>query len=300
MLFVLILIVMDQVVGTIISTLAKKQARDNRIGLLLDEQINSEVVIIGSSRALNNYSPSIITKKSGLSCYNLGVSGSNILFHETILDLVLSSKIKPKVIIYNIDDYGAFFNVEGIIYRKDVLFPYVENPIINRELCEQLDKKYYATYVSKTYQQNINFINAVKYLVYGREAADYKTTNFDDFGSNLLVQRPEDHIPVFLETERKVTDFTTDSSLVGAFKRIQDKCKLNNIKLIMCLPPLYAKKTFGFKNLVEHYIIKETTLIDFSDLKAEQTWFFNSDHMNIQGAEKYSELVSFELKKVIQ
>lgn len=296
LLFFAILIVADQVVGRVISVLAKKQTRDDRIGQLLDGKINADIAIIGSSRALNNYSPAIISKQTGLTCYNFGVSGSSILFHEVIFDLILQQEHKPKLIIYNLDDRGILFAVDGIVHRKDVLFPYVDNAIVNRNICEQLKKRHFATYLSETYRQNVNFFNAMKYLAYGRENPDYKTTNFDDLGSNLLIQRPGDPIPLFIETEYDVSTMTLDSSYIEAFKQIQLKCKQNNVKLVLSLPPLYAKNSIGFKELIIKHSIEGVELLDFRDKMQDSSYFFNPDHMNRKGAVVFSEILAKEIK----
>lgn len=297
LLFVIILIVSDQVVGRVISMLAKKQNRDNRIGLLLDGKINADIAIIGSSRALNNYSPDIISKQTGLSCYNFGVSGSNILFHETMLDLILQQDHKPQILIYNIDDRGVLFAVDGIVYRKDVLYPYVDNSLINRKVCEQLKKRYFATFLSETYRQNVNFINAVKFIVYGREKVDYKTTNFNETGADLLEMRPGDAAPLFIHKKYDLLAMKQDTAYVGSFKRIQEKCRQYNIKLVLSLPPLYAENTPGFKELVLSKVSENVELWDFTDKMQEASYFFNADHMNRQGAEVFSGMVATKLKQ---
>ncbi|MBL0339794.1 MAG: hypothetical protein IPP71_02095 [Bacteroidetes bacterium] len=238
-----------------ISSLSKKQIRDNRIGLLLDGKVDAEIVVVGSSRALNNYDPQVISKMTGKKTYNFGVSGSNILFHENIIDLLLNSKNKPETIIYNIDDYGALFENSNIIYRKDVLFPYVDSPLINEMIAGQLKKPLIATFFSKTYRQNVNFINGIKFLVYGRENPDYKTTNFDELGANLLVHRPQDPIPVFNTVGYDISGFSQVPEYVIAFKNIQMKCRANNVKLILSLPPLYAASSKGFKEMIVHHIL---------------------------------------------
>ncbi len=126
-LFFCVLIVGDTVIGNALSVYAKKEKHDHRIEWLLDKKINAEILIIGSSRANNNYSPEVIMNQTGHTCYNLGMSGTNIVFHETILDLVLMNPNKPKLIVYNIDDYVSLYDIKNVVYRKDFLFPYVDH-----------------------------------------------------------------------------------------------------------------------------------------------------------------------------
>ncbi|HMT28234.1 MAG TPA: hypothetical protein PKD91_03030, partial [Bacteroidia bacterium] len=272
------------------------QTADDRIGKLTNGEIITDIAILGSSRALNNYSPEVISKVTGLKCYNFGVSGSDILFHETVLDLILSQPHKPKIIIYNLDDRGIFFTFDGIVYRKDVLYPFVDNAIVNKNVCQQLHKWTFATYLSKTYRQNVNFINSMKYLVYGKELPDYKTTNFNSFGANLLEQRAGDPIPAFLHPNYDLSVLIPDSAYLQSFQRIQEKCKLNNIKLILSLPPLYADNTPGFKELILSKKFNEVEFWDFTSYMQDSSNFFNPDHMNRKGAEIFSGMVANKIK----
>lgn len=287
----------DQLVGSFISHFAIKQTRDNRIGLLLDKKINSQIYIIGSSRALNNYSPEVISKITGKSCFNMGVSGSNIIFHELVLDLILESAKKPELIIYNIDDFGTLYKMDAVVYRKDVLYPYVDNGTINRSICEQTGKNEIASILMKSYRQNVNFINSLKYLAYGQEATDYKTTNFDKNGANILVQRPEDRIPTFAASRLPDKPKQFDESNVEAFNRIQKKCLDNNIKLLLSLPPLFTYETKGFESEVRSQMVDGVTLVDFTGQLRDSSYFFNRDHMNKKGALVFSEMVGNEINK---
>lgn len=297
LIFVAILITSDQIIGTAISYFAKMQVRDNRVGLLLENKINGQVYIVGSSRALNNYSPEVISKIVGKRVYNLGVSGSNIIFHEAMVDLILQSKTKPVLIIYNVDDYGALFKNDNIIFRKDVLYPYVDNSFINRKISAELNKPLIATFLCKTYRQNVNFISALKYLAYGREKPDYKTTNFDEYGSNLLVQRPNDPIPHF-DKGYDISGSTQMAEYSAAFENIQMQCRANNVQLILSLPPLYKTKTQNFKEMILGHTFPGTTLLDFTDEMQDSTYFFNPDHMNRKGAILFSTKVAENIKKL--
>ncbi len=300
LLFFILLVVADRFIGAAISKLAQAQIRDNRVGLLIDKKIDADIYIIGSSRALNNYNPAIITQYTGKSCYNLGVSGSNVNFHETMLDLVLQNSSKPGMIIYNIDDYGTLFTMEGVIYRKDVLYPYVDNDLVNKKVSHELDRNIIATKVSDSYRQNFNFINALKYLAYGREATDYTTTNFDSLGANLLVQRPGDKIPVFGRRKFELPTHQLDSVRVSAFRRIQQKCLSNNIQLVLVLPPLYTKPSAFFRQQVKKQGLPGAHWMDFANQMQEASYFYNTDHMNKVGADIFSHKVGGKLKEIFR
>lgn len=297
--FILLLFCIDLTLGYGISYFAKKQKHDNRVELILNNQIKADIIILGSSRALNNYNPQIISAITGKTCYNLGVSGSTVLFHETILDLLLSQQTKPKYIIYNIDDYGLLYEVDGIAYRTDILMPYVDNDIINKQVCKQLNKPLWATNICQTYKHNINFINALRFLIYGKEDADYKTTNIDSLGANIIVQREIDTVPNFLQ-KRKLPIKPQNTAFINSYISIQQKCSANGIKLILCYPPLFAKSMKGFKQSIEKVTTAELLVLDYSELFNDATFFFNPDHLNQTGANKFSNKLADKIKQHIQ
>ena len=298
LLLVAMLVAGDWITGVVISDLARKQARDNRIGLLLDDKINSDIIILGSSRALNNYDPAVIDSVTGMSCYNLGVSGSNVLFHETMLGLVLSRKQLPELIIYNVDDYGALCKMDGIIYRKDVLYPYVDEPIIGDAICKELDKNKWVSRFSGSYRHNVNFINALKYLSEGREAPDYSTTNFDENGANILLMRAEDRIPQF-GSQRALKEMPPfEQSHVDALKRIISKCREQNVDLLLSLPPLYMPSTPGFDKALRRIAGSDVRIVSFAGSLTDANDFFNTDHLNKNGADKFSLMIANEIKTI--
>ena len=252
LIFIATLFILDYALSKVIPFYAKKQKHDKRIELLLNAKINPQILVLGSSRALNNYNPQIIESITHKTCYNLGFSGSNILFHETILDLMIEGNHLPSLIIYNIDDFGTLYNVDGIEYRKDVLLPFVENDIVNRNINSELGKSNWVSMICKTYRQNVNFVNALRYLVYGEENNDYKTTNIDNWGANLMVQRAEDSIPKYISkrTEPKLSQLNI--AYYKAYLRIQEKCAAHGIKLMICFPPLFTKTSENFKKQIKN------------------------------------------------
>ncbi len=295
---IVLILVIDQCLGIVIPFFAKKQKRDKRIELLLNNKISSDIIILGSSRALNNYNPELINKITGRTCYNLGFSGSNIVFHEMVLDLILESKYKPKTIIYNIDDYGTLYSVNGIEFRKDLLLPFVENKLINTTICKELKKAYWASQICQAYKQNVNFSTAISFLVRGIENEDYKTNKIDSLGANLMVQRELDSIPNYIKHRKYPDPEKTNLEYMESFKNIQNKCLKNNIQLIICYPPLLMNPTPFLKPKIKALKSVKCKLYVADTLLRDPKFFFNPDHLNKDGANFFSKHVSNQILKL--
>jgi len=297
LLFLLLIVVLDRSLGILVSKLALKYKFDRRIELLVNDQLEKDILVIGSSKALNGIDPTIIQENTGMSCYNLGVSGSNIEFHETILDLILQTKNYPKKIIYNIDDPGTLIVSEGVmVYRKEELYPYVYNDYVNTIIADKLDKSVWATKVSAIYHQNVNLVTAIKYLIRGKETPDYEINNVDENGANLMEGHQVDHenMEIFKPNSTYNIEYE-HMPYKDALLRIIDKCKKNDIQLIFVFSPSFVTPTIGFKDRIIELTGNKVPIFDYSQEFRENTLFYNFEHLNKKGAQKYSNLLSKEL-----
>lgn len=95
----------DQALGPVLGRAYSRVHRDE-IGKLnyIADSTRADIVILGSSRALHHYVPSIITDSTGMSCYNCGIEGSNIFLNYALLRALLQ-RYRPKVVVYELQ-YG--------------------------------------------------------------------------------------------------------------------------------------------------------------------------------------------------
>jgi len=263
---------------------------------LINNKINTDVIILGSSRSLNGIDPATIEKETNLTCSNLSYSGSNILFHETVLDLVLQSSHQPKTIIYNIDDDASLVNMDKeIIYKETVLYPYVDHHFINQKVAECLDKNAWITTISSTYRNNINFLNALKYLSKGVEKPNKETNNIGPTGANLMEGYQKGVPIIYNKRDKKYLIKDEHKPYKQALLRIISKCKAANIELILTLPPVFYTNTKGFKERIKELNNDSFILVDYSTSLKENELFYNHGHLNKKGALKYSKFLSQDL-----
>ncbi len=92
---------------------------------------NDEIQILGSSRAVLHFVPSLFTQK----CFNYGVRGSTM--HETLLHLKHAAQINSKYpIIVNLDAWG-FPQDERTIFRGDYKLV-LNEPLVRETLPDEL------------------------------------------------------------------------------------------------------------------------------------------------------------------
>lgn len=298
LIFVILLITIDRTLGFLVSKFALKYKHDKRLELVINNKLDKDVLIIGSSRALNGINPKTIEQITGLTCYNLGVSGTNIVFHETILNLVLNSKNIPKTIIYTIDDPATLYNFDDlVIYKQEELYPYVYNDYVNQIVSKRLDKENWCTLASSTYRNNVNFMSAIKYLARGHEVIAPEINNIDDYGANLIegYQKGMDNM---LYLEKYPYSLGEEHELyVSTLINIISTCKKNNIQLILAIPPVYYTPSGIFNTRIKQLVNNQCLVLDYSTEFKEKKMFYNYGHLNKNGATKFSEILSQNLLK---
>ena len=71
--------------------------RDN----FICDQMETDILISGSSRCIRHYNPQIIMDSLGLSCYNSGQMGNGIILNYGRLRMI-SERKKPSIVIYDL------------------------------------------------------------------------------------------------------------------------------------------------------------------------------------------------------
>jgi hypothetical protein len=280
-LFCLLCIGLDQVIGRVIHWGANAYVYDHRLGDLLEQKQQPQVLILGSSRALNNYDPATLTDQLGKTAFNMGVSGTSVAFHADLLEVLVANQVVPETLIYNLDDSSSLFKTEGVIYRTEEFYPYVDNEAVNKVVCAHRKKSYIATQVSQSFRNNVNFSNALNYMAFGRQEANFEMTNVDELGANLMEGKA-------LASDIKAKETLVDTSRVSddyidRMKRLIELCKEHHIDLIMVNPPSKTVHATNFVELVATHF-PNTRIIDLYDAKIPNSGFYNRSHLNKTGA----------------
>ena len=101
LIIVAIVVVADFVVGQMGDYMVDnhKMAGDYKSVEYVMTQCDEDVLILGSSVALNGLVPTVITDSTGLSCYNGSANGQVLPFFETMLESIFK-RYTPKTIIF--------------------------------------------------------------------------------------------------------------------------------------------------------------------------------------------------------
>lgn len=253
--------------------------------------INSDLLIYGSSRAWVQINPTIIEDSLQISTYNLGIDGHNFwLQYLRHIELLKYNK-KPKCIIFSLDVFTMQKRID--LYNYQQFLPYL---LWNSDV-----ENYTSTYIGfSTFDYNIPLVRyfglegaliASMHVFLGSDTPPVRIKGYrgieKEWNDDLEKAKSEtDHIEINL-----------DSSTVKLFEQFINECKNNDIKLIFVYTPEYIGGQNFVKNreeiisiyrqLANKYDLK---FIDYSldEISMQQQYFYDTEHLNKNGSEFFT------------
>ena len=216
---------------------------------ILGDSIDANVFILGSSRAMSHYKPSIIDSITGLNCYNFGLDGKTIE-SDIMLYNILKKHISeyPKYVIWDIHFNGFDFASK---FGDQQYTPY----LFNQEIWGNINNN------------RVHFTLVDKYiplLRYWRKKVFPIYNGFKDSqkGYYNLNGRwaPDD----MLETIKNPLEFNIEPKLAISFKKTIKDLKANGTNVILVFSPFYFE---GIKCVTNHNVFFDSIQIYANELQ---------------------------------
>lgn len=93
---------------------------------ILHGQVNADIIVTGSSRALTHYDPRILQEETGRTAYNIGINGSQTDLQLALLRAYLRHNRRPALVIHNLDLFSFVTTRE--VYEPARYLPYLREP----------------------------------------------------------------------------------------------------------------------------------------------------------------------------
>lgn len=260
---------------------------------IVSGRINADVVISGSSRALVHYDPRIVQHTTGHHAYNIGRNGAQTDTQLMMLKAYLRHNAKPKLVVHNLDLFSFVTSRE--IYDPAQYMPYLGEEIIYSGVARIHPHAWKWKYIP----------------LYGYAVEDMRFTWLTGLKGFVGINPPEDHFQGFVPRYQKWTGdferfretnaggvtFEIEERGVQDVTEIAELCRQHGIPLIFVYSPEYAEMQALERNRAEVFAkFREicarfnVQLWDFSDspICRRQEWFYNSQHLNAEGAAAFS------------
>lgn len=294
-LFILIVIFFDRIIGITCEKLYNR-SNDNTIYRLCYtlDSAKEDILIFGSSRAQHHFVSRVINKNTGLSCYNCGFGGEGLVFSLIQLNECLKRTI-PKLIVLEVSpnilidpETQQKLKILMPFHKRD---PLIFNALTNDEMLEKVKL------LSSIYPYN----STIASLITGQYKKNLDTLK----GFNPLIGII-DTIGLIKEINASFPTSSIPYKNLQVLKQFIALCNNHNIKIAIVVSPLYQTNT----NLDEMIKEIELTCLEFKNIyfldysKFDSiylhiSYFKDNLHLNYEGAQIFSEVISKRFKEII-
>lgn len=255
-------------------------------------QVQDDIIILGSSRAENHYNAQMITDSLGISCYNCGQTGCGITLNYGRLLLILE-RHKPKMIIYEITPEYDYLMGNDTHKSLTLLKNYCRRPGIDSIFYDYDRNEPYKLH-SGLYRHNSSFFQ--NFITY--------TLNLS-FGSGVRGFRPLDQE---MDTLRLKKDFINYDSSAGYdydplklkyFNRFLSATR--DIKTVFVVSPMWYDQDDAVLDTIKSMCSQRGILLlnyaNSPKYNRNNDLFVNGTHLNAKGADEFTRDLIKDIKR---
>lgn len=267
-----------------------RRGEQYRLTYTLDST-RADVLVMGSSRAVHQYIPTIISDSLHASCYNAGKDLQGIFYDLAVLKAI-TGRYHPRTIILDLTPI-AFLPEEAALNELSVLLPYYRQhpelrPILNRRSRWEWLKTCSSLYCFNSL--------ALPIIYNGMAAADDPGVingYIPRYDSLKHTPSPPFTIPQLVEA--------TDTGLAMAFRDIILVARQNHCTPIVVVSPVYYPLPIGSSTIRLAGELCTQWQVPFFDFTTSAGFHYRPDlfydelHLNDRGAALFSRMLCSEL-----
>ena len=270
--------------------------------LFNSDELSSDIVILGASRAVRHYNPQIISDSLNCSVGVYGKLSQNIYFQYAVLEALLEHATqKPTILLLEVSKLDIIDIPGSNTERLNDLFPfYYSEPAVKNLLSDVLDKKeLFMVKASGLYRYNSKIL-----LYLGRFISKQQKPTIVGYSPlKDICNIP----PVENSMEKQSINIEClDSVKIKYIEKLINKCKQEKIQLLFTDSPRFnfrVTKEPLWKEKIK-LIAKENNIpvLDYekdSIFLQHREWFYDNGHLNKTGSNNYSQRIVLDLRKYL-
>lgn len=289
-LFFLGVVVIDRVYGNMMELLWQRtQGGFVTKTRYVCDSVDADILILGSSRARMQYDPKIISDTLGMSCYNCGHNGMGIITNYTKMK-ILTKRYMPKLVIVDILPILDVMTRDDNIIFVNELRPWYDVEGVD-SVFWNIDSLERYKMLSKMYQYHSVFFSYIENI-----RGSIPKGGYDPAPADKIIEQHE-------LKQHEPTDNVVDPLKFQYLEKFITEYK-DRSKIIFVVSPRYNFKTSHTVDPIRRLCKKYNILL--LDHYADQRFvnvrsdFGDGNHMNEEGATKFSKFIAQEIKKYIQ
>ena len=255
---------------------------------LMQGNINSDVIILGSSRAWVQFSPKILDSTLHCDSYNLGIDGSCLNRQITKYELYRLKNNKPERILLNVDFFSFGFT-QG--YESYQYYPYFYDRDVRERVFPQESFSWAEKWIP-FYRYTHLGINNILF--------DYRLLNkgFHAVESSWNGKSLREMSPI---------DVEFDERTLHLFTSFLERAQEEEVSVILVYSPVYFKAKDLIRNHEQFERCLEgfrkeysLTFLRYDDIPIcrDTTFFYNATHLNKKGAELFTKQLASDLSRL--
>jgi hypothetical protein len=276
---------------------------------IFEGNLETDIAILGTSRAESHYDTEIISKLTGLKTYNLGLSGTPYTVLKIRWKSYLNRNKNPKILILDLDASGLQYSTE--LFQKFQYLPFFNTKEYQSFAKHNDDDFYFEKFIPlyKYRGSEMKIFKQIKSLkdnsICSINVNGYKKHNID------WTERDYENFKNILQKDKSRTNYDLNVFNEGltVLKEIIKDCKQNNIKVYFIWSPSYYKShtyQLPYKKYIDSILSstsakEQIRYFNFStdSLCNDRTYFYNSSHMNKKGVTIFSRKIGNLIKEEI-
>jgi hypothetical protein len=250
------------------------------------DKLETDVLIMGSSRCVRHYNPQIVSDSLGLSCYNAGQMGNGIILNYGRLKMIKERK-QPSVLIYDLHpEFDLLVGEDNQRYLTWLKSHYERDGIA--EIFESIDKTEKYKMQSRMYRYNSKWVEMM--IDYLHPIADARDDGFSPLKGEI------DKMKLHAEEQNETDNNEFDKLKIKYLEAMMEE-SANSRLFIVVSPIWYGMDTLQFAPVKELCQKRGIPFIDFSNnpkYVGNNEFFKNGSHMNENGADEFTrDLIEF-------
>ncbi len=271
--------------------------------MIVEGEINAELLVAGSSRAMRLIDPKILEDKTGLDSYNLGMEGARLRSQLARWDSYLAYNKPPRVIIQTVD-LMSMGHAETV-FKKQQYLPFLSDNNIYDHL-KLVDNRLFLDRYFPLYKYH-GYMDEFKegLRLYAGQSPSIKHTEYKGFEAKDKSWNRE--FKQMTDTLKRGYLLHPDELIEEGFEILDDMikdCRKRNIQLVLVFTPQYSGFTdlqvqtdslvMGFEQLGKESNVHFINYV-YDPICSDTTYFYNAMHLNRKGATVFTEQLAKDL-----
>lgn len=263
---------------------------DTQSHYYISQKATEDIIILGSSRAIHHYIPSILSDSTNMNVYNGGVDGNGIIFLYGRLQLI-TDRYTPKLIIYDANVNFDIAQNDNLKYLNWLKRFHGSNNQLDSLFYDISHSEKWKLY-SGLYKYNSSFIQILS------DNISPKQTVLD--GGYKPIYGNMNYKPT---TKQEAAPSQWDPVKYKYFVKLIQLCRQKNIPLVVSISPMcHATSSDCFQPIKELCQENNIPVIDYyanNEISNDVRYFKDSAHMNHDGAVKFTTAIAPSIKALV-